>query len=255
MSAVLSISNLNQSFGGVRAIDDFHLNVEQESIHGLIGPNGAGKTTVFNVITGIYRPRSGSALFRGCELIGRKPFEIANMGVGRTFQNIRLFPMLSVLENVIIAGHRDAGYSFVEALTHLGRYRRIVRAQCDHARGLLATVGLEHREREQAGSLPYGLQRRLEIARALALRPRLLLLDEPAAGMNEEESLGLVSFIREIQKKFSLTVLMIEHHMDVVTSLCHEITVLNFGRILAHSADIGEIRRNPAVVEAYLGKE
>ncbi len=255
MSRILGISNLTMAFGGVRAVQQFDLLLEEGGVHGLIGPNGAGKTTIFNVVTGIYRPQSGSVLFEGRELVGRRPFDIANAGIGRTFQNIRLFPNLSALENVIIAGHKDASYGMLEALTHLGRYGRVVRAQREHARELLAIVGLDAREKERAGSLPYGLQRRLEIARALAIRPRLLLLDEPAAGMNEEESVALVNFIREIRRRFSLTIFMIEHHMDVVTSLCDEITVLNFGKILARSSCMEEIKKNPSVVEAYLGKE
>lgn len=188
MSRILEISDLTMAFGGVRAVQQFDLLLQEGGVHGLIGPNGAGKTTIFNVVTGIYRPQSGSVLFEGREQVGRRPFDIANAGIGRTFQNIRLFPNLSALENVIIAGHKDAAYGMLEALTHLGRYGRVVRAQREHARELLAIVGLDSREKECAGSLPYGLQRRLEIARALAIRPRLLLLDEPAAGMNEEES-------------------------------------------------------------------
>lgn len=255
MNALLEISGLNQNFGGVHAVDDFSLLVMPGTIHGLIGPNGAGKTTIFNVITGLYKPSSGSILFKGEELVGRRTFEIANKGIGRTFQNIRLFPKLSVLENVIIAGHKDAHYGFLEALTHMGRYSRVIRKRRERSHALLAEVGLEDLADKQASSLPYGLQRRLEIARALAQRPELLLLDEPAAGMNEAESKALVGFLSEIQSRFGLTILMIEHHMDVVTGLCSEISVLNFGKVLARSSCIEELKKNPAVVEAYLGEE
>ena len=254
MNALLEISGLNQNFGGVRAVDDFSLLVMPGTIHGLIGPNGAGKTTIFNVITGLYKPSSGSILFKGEELVGRRTFEIANKGIGRTFQNIRLFPKLSVLENVIIAGHKDAHYGFLEALTHMGRYSRVVRKRRERSHALLAEVGLEDLADKQASSLPYGLQRRLEIARALAAKPKLLLLDEPAAGMNPQETQELMEMIRWIKKEFGLTILLIEHDMSLVMGICERIYVLEYGEIIAEGTP-KEIKENPEVIRAYLGGE
>jgi branched-chain amino acid transport system ATP-binding protein len=252
--SVLTINDLNKNFGGVIATQDFSLNILENQIYGLIGPNGAGKTTIFNIITGIYQPTSGQVQFYGENILGKKAFEIAQMGIARTFQNIRLFKNLSVMENVTIALHKDCNYGIFGALTHLGRFRKIERALVERAISLLEIVGLQDETDKIAGGLPYGHQRRLEIARALAIHPRLLLLDEPAAGMNAEESAMLCEFIFDLHEKFDLTIFLIEHHMDVVVRLCEQISVLNFGRTIARGT-AKEVTNDPKVIEAYLGEE
>jgi branched-chain amino acid transport system ATP-binding protein len=254
VNGILEISALNKNFGGVRAIDDFHVSIAQGGVHGLIGPNGAGKTTVFNVITGIYRPDGGKIRFNGRDITGLKTHKIAQMGIARTFQNIRLFSNLSVLQNVVIASGLDLSYNMLHAFLRLPLYRREEARLREKAMDLLQTVGLQDLAHARANSLPYGHQRRLEIARAIALNPVLLLLDEPAAGMNAEESADLIGFIQKIKERFRLTILMIEHHMDVVAGLCDRVTVLNFGKTLAE-ATVAEIKNNKQVVEAYLGEE
>ncbi len=254
MNAVLEIKNLEKRFGGVRAIDDFSVSLEHGKIHGLIGPNGAGKTTIFNNITGIYEPDGGSITFMGKDITKTAPHKVAQLGIGRTFQNIRLFANLSVLQNVIIASNENAKYNMVEAILRAPRYREREKWLVDHAMGLLKIVGLEDRAQEKANSLPYGHQRKLEIARAMALKPELLLLDEPAAGMNADESAELVQFVKEIKESFDITILMIEHHMDVVTNLCDSVTVLNFGKTIAAGTP-AEVKSNQAVIDAYLGGE
>ena len=251
-TASLEITALGKDFGGVRAIDDFSLRLEPFSIHGLIGPNGAGKTTIFNTITGIYVPTQGRVFFEGAEITGLAPHRIAARGIARTFQNIRLFGNLRALENIMIAGSAAEGYTILDAILRLPRFRREEAALRERALFLLESVGLADKWNERAGSLPYGHQRRLEIARALALNPKLLLLDEPAAGMNAAESVELVGFIRSIRERFRLTILMIEHHMDVVTELCQRVTVLNFGRTIV-SGSVAEVKRDERVIEAYLG--
>ncbi len=254
MKPVLEMRHVEKHFGGVRAIDDFSVVLEDGAIHGLIGPNGAGKTTIFNTITGIYQPSAGSIHFYDADITSVKPHEAAQMGIGRTFQNIRLFGNMSVLQNVIMASSMDAKYSLPEALLRLNRYRTNEKSIREKAMDLLTVVGLEQRANERANCLPYGHQRKLEIARAMALNPKLLLLDEPAAGMNTEESLDLVEFIRQIKGRFQITVLMIEHHMDVVTNLCDSVTVLNFGKTIAEGTP-AEVKNNRAVIDAYLGVE
>ena len=249
---VLEMQNVEKHFGGVHAIDNFSVKIEKGQIHGLIGPNGAGKTTIFNNITGIYAPDSGKILFLGNDITGSSPHRVAQLGIGRTFQNIRLFSNLSVMENVIIASGMDATYNMPQALLHTQKYKEREQHLQDKAMKLLEIVGLQDKAGERANSLPYGHQRKLEIARAMALEPKLLLLDEPAAGMNADESLELVDFVREIRDRFDITILMIEHHMDVVSNLCDYCTVLNFGKTLAVGTP-AEVKNDPEVIRAYLG--
>lgn len=251
---VLEMQNVEKRFGGVQAIDNFSVKIEHGKIHGLIGPNGAGKTTIFNNITGIYAPDAGRIFFMGQDITGMAPYKVAQLGIGRTFQNIRLFSNLSVLDNVIIASGMDATYNMPQAIFHSKKFKEREKFLNEKARDLLDIVGLQDKAGERANSLPYGHQRKLEIARALALDPELLLLDEPAAGMNSEEELDLVSFVKEIKERFDITILMIEHHMDVVTNLCDYCTVLNFGKTIAVGTP-AEIKANPEVIRAYLGGE
>ena len=254
INPVLEMQHVEKHFGGVHAIDDFSVKIEKGKIHGLIGPNGAGKTTIFNNITGIYAPSAGKIIFDGKDITGTAPYKVAQLGIGRTFQNIRLFSNLSVLENVIIASGLDATYNMPQAIFHSKKFFDREKFLNDKAMGLLEIVGLADKCEEKASALPYGHQRKLEIARAMALDPKLLLLDEPAAGMNAEESLDLVNFVKEIREKFDITILMIEHHMDVVTNLCDYCTVLNFGKTIAVGTP-AEIKANPEVIRAYLGGE
>jgi branched-chain amino acid transport system ATP-binding protein len=253
-AALLDIQSLTMQFGGLRAVSNFAMDVPEYGLYGLIGPNGAGKTTVFNMITGLYVPTEGAITFDGRLLNGLPPHQITQLGIARTFQNIRLFKDLTVLDNVRIAYHQHAGYSLVEAITRLGRFRRQERLMTERAQDFLAVFGLHDRQLEEAKNLPYGEQRRLEIARALAAQPRLLLLDEPAAGMNPNETETLMQLIRFIHDEFNLTILLIEHQMRVVMGICEWITVMDFGQVIARgTAD--EIQSNIAVIEAYLGKQ
>lgn len=251
---ILEMRNVNKNFGGVKAIDNFSLKLEKGKVHGLIGPNGAGKTTIFNNITGIYTPTSGSIHFVSNDITGQKPFMIARQGIARTFQNIRLFSQIPVLENILIASNMDAKYNFFTAVTRIGKYKKNELELRKKAINILKILELDNKLNDIAGSLPYGDQRKVEIARALAMNPKLLLLDEPAAGMNHEESNELVKFIKELKEKFNITILMIEHHMDVVSNLCESVTVLNFGKTIAYGTP-AEIKSNKVVIDAYLGME
>ncbi|HBK58855.1 MAG TPA: high-affinity branched-chain amino acid ABC transporter ATP-binding protein LivG [Spirochaetaceae bacterium] len=252
MAAILHIRDLTKQFGGLTAVDAVSFSVPEGGIVGLIGPNGAGKTTIFNLITGIYRPTSGSIEYRGKSIVGLEPFRIADMGITRTFQNIRLFKNLSVFDNVLTACHLSANYSFAEAILRLPRFRAQEKHLTANAEELLGIMNLSDYRDLIANNLPYGLQRRLEIVRALALNPKLLLLDEPAAGMNPDETEQLMRLIVRIRDDFGLSVLVIEHHMDLIMGVCEHIVVLNFGEKIAEgSAD--EISKNAQVIEAYLG--
>ena len=251
--AMLEVTSLGISFGGLRAVDELSMKIEEGGLVGLIGPNGAGKTTVFNMLTGVYRPTDGGIRLDGQNLIGKKPHDICKMGVARTFQNIRLFANLSVLDNVKTGLHNEITYSLAESLLHLGSYRKKERAMDARAMELLGVFGLEGVAGYKAANLPYGQQRKLEIARALATDPKLLLLDEPAAGMNPNETAELMETIELVRKKFGVTVLLIEHDMKLVSGICEYLYVLNFGRLLAEGTP-SEVLQNPEVVTAYLGE-
>ncbi|MBC7233191.1 MAG: ABC transporter ATP-binding protein [Chloroflexi bacterium] len=250
--ALLEITNLSKFFGGVKAVDDFNYTLDSGHLHAIIGPNGAGKTTIFNLITGIYPPTQGKIFFDGQEITNLPPHVIAQKGIARTFQNIRLFPDFSVLDNVRTACHQQANYSVLEGLFPTPRRARQEKELTERAYNLLELVGLANRAKERAKNLPYGHQRRLEIARALALQPRLLLLDEPAAGMNPDETEKLMDFIEEIKEKFNLTILLIEHHMEVVMGLCDDIVVIDFGKKIAQGTP-EQIQSDETVIQAYLG--
>jgi len=252
MAEILRTEQLSMEFGGLRAVSDLDLSISEGEIIGLIGPNGAGKTTVFNVITGVYRPTTGRVIFNGQDITGWRPDQVTAKGIARTFQNIRLFNSMTVLENVMISKHVRLQSTLGEAVLGLPRYGRERHKHYHECMELLAKVQLDDVANEMATSLPYGKQRRLEIARALATEPKLLLLDEPAAGMNPQESLELMEFVRHIRDEFDLTVLMIEHHMEVVMGICQRIYVLDYGVNLAVGTP-EEIQNNQQVIEAYLG--
>lgn len=249
---ILEARSLSMQFGGLRAVNNFSLLLKRGELNGLIGPNGAGKTTVFNMITGVYTPNSGQIGFLNTDITGLEPFRINQLGIARTFQNIRLFPNLTVLDNVRIAYHTHAGYSLLDGIFHNQHFAAKEQELTEKAQDFLSVFSLQDRQGEIAKNLPYGEQRRLEIARALAAEPQLLLLDEPAAGMNPNESVALMELIHFIRERFKLTILLIEHQMRVVMGICEFINVMDFGEVIARGTP-NEIQANPRVVEAYLG--
>ena len=274
---MLDLVNVDVFFGGVAALHDMSFEVKKGEIVGIIGPNGAGKTTIFNVISGVYTPNAGEVYYQGNDITLLKPYQINRLGIARTFQNLRLFSRSTVLENVMTAAqnryinsYREslftgyitranmpdpaAHYSFIESCLHLGRWKSLERTIALNSMELLERVGLADRADQTAGTLPYGMQRRLEIARALALSPKLLMLDEPAAGMNPEEVSELNGLITGIHKDFDLTILVIEHHMDLIMKICPHIICLNFGAKIAEGTS-EEIQNNPEVLAAYLGSD
>jgi len=253
---MLKIENMTMRFGGVVAANKFNAHIKKGQIVGLIGPNGAGKTTIFNVVTGVYKPTEGKVIFnpgdKEHDITGMAPDEIAKLGVCRTFQNIRLFKDMTVLDNVFIGNHLRIKSNVFSSIIRVPSYRKEEREMLEKSLYLLDRVGLLEEKDEKAHSLPYGKQRRLEIARALATEPKLLLLDEPAAGMNPQESKELMDFILNIKDEFDLTVFLIEHHMDVVMGICEDILVLDHGELIAQG-DPETIQKDQRVIEAYLG--
>ena len=250
---LLNIQNLGRRFGGLLALEDFCLEVPAGGLYGLIGPNGAGKTTVFNLISGFLQPSEGRIFWNRAEITHRPPHGITALGIARTFQNIRLFQELSVLDNVLVGCHCRGRATWVEAVLRLPRYRGEAREHRARGLELLREVGLEESAAQPAGKLPYGHQRHLEIARALATGPRLLLLDEPAAGLNPQETMDLMDFLRQIKQRYDLTMLIIEHNLRLVMGLCQHLTVLDHGLTIA-AGEPAAVRRHPEVIRAYLGK-
>ncbi len=253
MSALLDVKDLSISFGGLHAVDDFNISIKKGELYGLIGPNGAGKTTVFNLLTGVYKPNEGIITLDGVDITGLKTIEINKAGIARTFQNIRLFKELSVLDNVKVGLHNHHKYSTLEGILRLPGYYREEKVMNERAMELLHVFDLDNEADYLAANLPYGKQRKLEIARALATEPKLLLLDEPAAGMNPNETKELMETIRFVRDNFDMTILLIEHDMKLVSGICEELTVLNFGRVLAQG-ETSAVLNNPEVITAYLGE-
>ena len=250
--SILEVNNLGISFGGLKAVDDFSVTIEKNDLYGLIGPNGAGKTTVFNLLTGVYKPDKGFIKLDGKNITGKSCVEINKDGIARTFQNIRLFSQLSVLDNVKAGLHNHHEYTTLEGILRLPRFRAMEKEMDKKALELLDVFGLVDHANVTAPNLPYGMQRKLEIARAMATGPKLLLLDEPAAGMNPNETAELMETIRLVRDRFDMTILLIEHDMKLVAGICEKLTVLNFGRILCQG-ETSEVLHDPEVVKAYLG--
>ena len=251
--ALLEVKNLSISFGGLKAVDDFSVSIEKGQLYGLIGPNGAGKTTVFNLLTGVYKPDKGSIVLDGKNITGRKTTEINQDGIARTFQNIRLFKELSVLDNVKAGLHNHYKYSTITGIFRLPRYYQVEKQMDEEAMKLLHVFDLDGECDFKASNLPYGKQRKLEIARALATKPKLLLLDEPAADMNPNETAELMETIWFVRDTFDMTILLIEHDMKLVSGICEQLTVLNFGQVLCQGPT-SEVLSNPEVIKAYLGE-
>ena len=256
--AVLTIDKLTKSFGGLTAVSDVNAVIEKGELVGIIGPNGAGKTTIFNLITGVYAPTAGTITLQSdhgtVSLGGKKPYHVTKLGLARTFQNIRLYKEMTALDNIRVAMHQGIGYSFPSAVTHMGSYSREEKRLLDEAEDLLDIFHMGDKKQELAKNLPYGEQRHLEIIRAMATKPKLLLLDEPAAGMNPIETRNLTEIIAKIRKDFDLTVILIEHDMSLVMKICERIYVLNYGKVLAEGPpDV--VKRDKRVIEAYLGED
>ena len=253
MTAMLETKNLGISFGGLKAVDELTMTIQKGQLYGLIGPNGAGKTTAFNLLTGVYKPTEGNFFLNGEKLTGSSTIEINKKGIARTFQNIRLFKQLSVLDNVKLGLHNDYKYSTIGGIFRLPSYYKTEKTMNEKAEELLEVFGLADEKNYISANLPYGKQRKLEIARALATSPKLLLLDEPVAGMNPNETQELMDTIEFVRENFDMTVLLIEHDMRLVAGICEELTVLNFGTVLAQGKT-KDVLNNPEVIKAYLGE-
>lgn len=251
--ALLEVTNLGISFGGLRAVDSLNIKIEKGQLYGLIGPNGAGKTTAFNLLTGVYKPTEGIIKLDGKNITGKSTIDINKAGIARTFQNIRLFKELSVLDNVKVGLHNQYHYSTLAGILRLPSFRKVEKQMDEKAIELLKVFDLDKEKDVLASNLPYGKQRKLEIARALATNPKLLLLDEPAAGMNPNETIELMNTIKFVRDTFDMTILLIEHDMKLVSGICEELTVLNFGRVLAQG-ETAEVLNDPQVITAYLGE-